>query len=52
MDPKGVLIYPYRGITFALRNFGQKQYPSNSFDQNNSIHGVYRIPIEGYCFPF
>ncbi len=24
MDPKGVLIYLYRGITFALSNYGQK----------------------------
>jgi hypothetical protein len=43
MEPKGFLIYLERGITCALGNFGHKQYPSNSVDQNNSIHGVYRI---------
>jgi hypothetical protein len=44
MEPKGFLIYPNKGIACALNNFGHKQYPSNSLDQNNSIHGVYRIP--------
>jgi len=41
---KGILIYPNKGIACALNNFGHKQYPSNSLDQNNSIHGVYKIP--------
>jgi hypothetical protein len=44
MEPKGVLICPYRGIAFALSNFGHKHYPFNNLDQNNSIHGVYIIP--------
>jgi hypothetical protein len=44
MEPKGFLIYPNRGIACALSNFGHKQYPSNTLDQNNSIHDVYRIP--------
>jgi hypothetical protein len=44
MEPKGFLIYFDRGITFALSNFEHKQYLSNSLDQNNSIHGVYKTP--------
>jgi len=52
MEPKGILIYLNRGITFALSNFGHKQYPSNSLDQNNSIHGVYKILYEGIIFLF
>jgi hypothetical protein len=44
MEPKGFLIYLNKVIAFALNNFGHKQYPSNSLDQNNSIHGVYKIP--------
>jgi hypothetical protein len=52
MEPKGILIYLNRGIAFALNNFGHKQYPSNSLDQNNSIHGVYKIPYEGIIFLF
>jgi hypothetical protein len=52
MEPKGFLIYFNKGITFALSNFEHKQYPSNSPDQNNSIHGVYKTPSRGYYFPF
>lgn len=44
MEPKGFLIYPNRGIACALSNYRHKQYPSSNLDQNNSIHGVYRIP--------
>jgi hypothetical protein len=40
IEHKGFLIYLNRGITFALNNFEHKQYPSNSLNQNNSIHGV------------
>jgi hypothetical protein len=40
---KGILIYPNRGIACAFNNFGHKEYPSNSLDQNNSINGVHRI---------
>jgi hypothetical protein len=36
-------MYSNRGITSALSNFGHKQYPFNSLDQNNSINGVYVI---------
>jgi hypothetical protein len=43
MEPKGFLIYLNRGIAFALNNYGHKQDPSNSLDQNDSIHGVYKI---------
>jgi hypothetical protein len=39
------------GIARALSNYGHKQYPFNSLDQNNSIHGVYTILSWGYCFP-
>jgi hypothetical protein len=35
-----------------LNNFGHKQYPFNSLDQNNSINGVYMLPFWSYCFPF
>jgi hypothetical protein len=52
IEPKGILIYLNKGITFALSNFGHKQYPSNSLDQNNSIHGVYKILYEGIIFFF
>jgi hypothetical protein len=50
MKLKGFLIYPSRGIACALSKFEHKQYPSNSLDQNNSIHGVYIIPYEGIAF--
>jgi hypothetical protein len=48
---KGYIIYPNRGISCALNNYGHKQYPSNNLDQNNSIHGVYKIPSQGNYFP-
>jgi len=51
MEPKGFFIYPKRGIAHALSNYGQKQYPSNSLDQNNLVHGFYKKPSWGYCFP-
>jgi hypothetical protein len=38
------MMHPKRGIAHALNNYGNKEYPSNSLDQNNSIHGVYKIP--------
>jgi hypothetical protein len=41
---KEIIIYPNRGITCALNNYRPKQYASNNLDQNNSIHGVYKIP--------
>jgi hypothetical protein len=50
MEPKGFLIYPCGGIIFALNNYGHNQYPFNSLDQNNSIHGVYKYPHEGNVF--
>jgi hypothetical protein len=43
MEPKGFLIYTERGIAHTLNNFKHEQYHSNSMDQNNSAHGVYRI---------
>jgi hypothetical protein len=48
---KGFLIYFKRCIACALNNSRHKRYPSNSLDQNNSIHGVYRVPSRGYWFP-
>jgi hypothetical protein len=51
MEPKQFLIFLKRGITHALCNFGHKQYPSHSLDQNNSIHSVYKLPSWGYCIP-
>ncbi len=44
MEPKQFLIYPKKGFAHALSNFRHKQYPSNSLNQNNLIHDVYRIP--------
>jgi hypothetical protein len=44
MEPKGFLIHFNRDIACALNNFGHKQHPYNSLDQNNSIQGVYGIP--------
>jgi hypothetical protein len=36
---------------YALsNNFGHEQYPSNSMNQNNSTHGVYKYPHEGIVF--
>ncbi len=46
MEPKE-FSYLNKGIACALSNSKHKQYPSNSLDQINSIHGVYRIPS---CF--
>ncbi len=43
MEPKGFFIYPKRGIAHALSNYGHKQYPCNSLDQNNSIHNLYKL---------
>jgi hypothetical protein len=50
MELKGFIIYPYGGIIFALNNFGHNQYPPNSLDQNNLIHGVYKYLHEGNAF--
>ncbi len=50
MEPKQFLIYPKKGFAHALSNFRHKQYPSNSLNQNNLIHDVYRIPSWGYYF--
>jgi hypothetical protein len=51
MEFKGFPIYLKRGIAHALNNYGHKQYPTNSLDQNYSIHGVYIIPsCEGIAF--
>jgi hypothetical protein len=44
MEPRGFIIYPNRVIACALNNYGNKQYLSNNLDQNNSNHGVYKIP--------
>jgi hypothetical protein len=50
MEPKE--FWYARGIACPLSNFNHKQYPSNSLNQNNSIHGVYKIPSWRYYFPF
>ncbi len=50
MEPKGFIIYPNRGIACALRNYGHKQYPSNSLDQNNSIIVFTKYPHKGIAF--
>jgi len=47
MEPKGFLIYSKKGIAHASSNYKHEQYPSNSLNQNNLAHGVYRIPHEG-----
>ncbi len=52
MKSKRFLKYPRQGITQPLSNYGHKQYPFYSLDQNNSIHGVYKIPSWRYFFPF
>ncbi len=52
MEPKGFLIYAYRGIACALSsNFGHEHYPSDNLLQNTYTHGVNKIPSYGYCFP-
>jgi len=43
MEPKGFMGYLERGIACELNSFGQEHYPSNSLNQNNSAHGVYRF---------
>ncbi len=48
---QGFLIYLERGIAHALNNYRHERYPFDSLNQNNSTHGVYRIPPWGYCFP-
>jgi hypothetical protein len=45
VESNGFLIYPNRGIAHALSNYRHKQYPSNNLNQDNSIHGVYKIPF-------
>ncbi len=50
MEPKGFLIQPKRGIAHALSNYGHKQYPSNSLDQNNSIHIFTNYSHKGITF--
>jgi hypothetical protein len=52
MEPRGFIIYPNKSIVCALSNYGHKQYPSNSLDQNNSVHCIYIIPLGGYDVPF
>ncbi len=44
MEFKQFPVYPNKGISCALNNYGHKQYPFNSLDQYNSIHGVYIVP--------
>jgi hypothetical protein len=46
------LKYPHEGIAFLLGFVKAMQYLSKSLDQNNSNHGVYRIPSRRYCVPF
>jgi len=36
--------YPKRVIAHALNSFGHEQYPTGSLNQNNLVHGVYKIP--------
>jgi hypothetical protein len=58
MEPKGFMGYPKKGNACELNSYGHEQYPSdsplsnyghmqyssNNLDQNDSVHGVYRIP--------
>jgi hypothetical protein len=50
MEPKGFFEYLKRGIVNALSSYGHEQYPSDNLHQNNSTHGVYRIPNEDIAF--
>jgi len=36
--------YPKRGIACSLSPPGHEQYPFDSMYQNNSTHGVYKVP--------
>jgi len=38
------LRYSKRGHAHALNSFGHEQYPTDSLNQNNLTHGVYKIP--------
>jgi hypothetical protein len=51
MEPNVFLGYLERGIACSLIFFGHEQYPCNSLDQNNSIHGAYGVAQQGYCIP-
>jgi len=44
MEPKDFLYTYEKGIAHALSNYRHEQYPFDSLDQNNSTHGVYKIP--------
>jgi hypothetical protein len=52
MEAKGFIIYLKRGIACASSNYKHKQYPFNNLNKNNSIHGVYTIPSQGYYVHF
>jgi len=36
--------YPKKVNARALNSFGHEQYPTDSLNQNNLAHGVYKIP--------
>ncbi len=44
MEPKGFMGYLKRGSACELNNFGHEQFPFDNLNQNNLIHGVYKIP--------
>ncbi len=50
MEPNVLLRYPERGFARSSNFFGHEQYPSDSLDQNNLTHGVYKVPNEGIAF--
>jgi hypothetical protein len=44
MEPNVFMGYLERAIACLLNHFGHEQYLFDSLDQNNSTHGVYKIP--------
>jgi hypothetical protein len=40
MEPNVFMGYPKRGIASLMSSSGHEQYPFNSLDQNNFVHGV------------
>ncbi len=49
-NPRDFWYTLWKVIAHALSNYGHMKYPYNNLDQNDSVHGVYKIPSWVYCF--
>jgi hypothetical protein len=52
MEPERVLIYLYKGITFALNNVGHKHYPFIALTKIIQSMVFTKYPHEGIAFLF